>query len=228
VCGGAIGIFENGALRLLPGGHQGAMVLAVTEQLGVRTMPGLPPWMGAVWFKPDGAPERAPSNIGGVCCFGDGTTDGRFNYALRQDSTLLEPIGSRPLAPPAIHRYSLEWTQPATLFELGTSSYLGIAYAGAIDAFVVSHTNTEGRSELEVWSRDGRRLARWPVAFAAANIGVDPADDTIWVTRNDLNSRAIHLENFDLQGRPLGSFDIPKPFAPGGAAGIEFAWPAAN
>jgi serine/threonine-protein kinase len=233
VYGGAIGIFEGGALRLLPGAHVSAMVLAVTERWGIRTLPGMPPWMNAVWFKPDGSPEHAPGNIGGVCCFGDGTTDGRFNYALRQDSTLLEPIGSRPLAPPAIHRYSLEWTEPTTLFELDSgpardAAYLGIAYAGAIDAFVVGRSRADGRSELEVWSRDGRRLAQWPVTFAAGNVAVDPADSTIWVTRSDQNARAIHLVNLDLQGRPLGSFDIPKPFAPGGAAGLEFAWPLAK
>jgi hypothetical protein len=233
VHGGTIGILERGALRLLPGAHQGSWVLAVSEQRGIRSLPGMPPWVGPVWFRPDGTPERAPDNVGGVCCFGDGTTDGRFNYALRQDSTLLEPIGSRPLAPPAIHRYTTEWTEPATLFELGgeaagTTFYLGIAYAGAIDAFVVTRSNTEGRSELEVWSRDGRRLARWAVPFAAGNVAVDPADDTIWVTRSDLNARVIHLENLDLKGRPLGSFDVPKPFATGGAAGLEFAWPAAR
>jgi serine/threonine-protein kinase len=231
--GGAIGIVEGGRLSLLPGTDYGAYPLAVSEALGVRTLPGYPPWVRGTWFRPDGRPARAGGTLGGVCCFMDGTTDGLFNYALRQDSTLAEPVGSRPLAPPAIHRFTLEWTDPTVLFELGGATagvtsgyYSGIAYAGAVDAFFVAHTSSDGRSVLEQWSRDGRRLAQWPLPYVTAGVAADPADETVWVLRYDMNARLMHITNLDSYGRALGSFEIAKPFASMGALGMEFAWPA--
>jgi serine/threonine-protein kinase len=232
--GGGIGVIDGATVRIIDGSNEGPIALAVSERYGIRLMPGAPPWIAGAWFRLDGTPippvlDSAP----GLCCYSDGTTDGRFNYALRQDSTLLEPIGSRPLARPAIHRFDLNWRNREPLFELGGSlegvtsrAYAGIAYDGTADAFWVTTAAPGDMPQAEQWSRDGRKLASFAVVPGAVGIAVDPADGTLWVQRQVPNDHLLHFDNFDRTGNTVGTYSIPEPLRGVGGMGLEFAWPA--
>ena len=202
-------------LQVVPHNPAGAIVMAVSRQ-GVRTMTGGPPWTMGGAFDLDGTPRQAPpAGVGGMCCFEDGTTDGEFNYAVRMDSTLLDPIGSRPLAPAAVYRFNRDWSDPQLLFKVGsTGLYYGIGYAPASGTFFLTRV-APGTAFIEEWSRDGRLLAT-PVQTNAEGFGgvaVDPLDGTLWAVRLTFATLTARLENFDPSGRPLGSFDVRTPAA---------------
>ena len=231
VVGGGLGIVDGGGLRLVASGSQHANALAVTEQHGVRAMAGWPPWMGGAWFDLDGTPRRARPAPNELCCFNDGTTDGRFNYALRQDSTLLEPIGSRPLAPPAVYRYDLEWRDGELLFELeaapeglASARYSGITFDGASGTFFVTRNEPGGATWVEQWSVDGRRLSTIRLRGAATAIAVDPVDHTLWLVREEGGALRIRFDNIDASGTLLGTFEAGGGLSVG-VSGLEFAWP---
>ena len=60
-----------------------ASPIAVSADLGIRTMTECAVNAGAARL--DGSAIAAPPTLGaGLCCFYDGTTDGRFNYSARQ------------------------------------------------------------------------------------------------------------------------------------------------
>lgn len=220
---GTLGVLRRGMLELMPFNPAVAITIAASEDLGVRTMASIPPWTTGGAFRLDGTPVPPPASFtAGLCCFGDGTTDGQFNYAVRQDSTGLAPIGSRALAPPAVYRFDREWGNPRQHFLLdATGAYMGIAYSKATDSFFVTRTDAEGAA-IEEWSAGGNRratLVRVPgVAFQG--IAVDPSDDTLWVVR--LLEPRFQLDNFDAVGTALGSLSFGTYVTPGGA---EFAWP---
>lgn len=234
---GGIGVLEGTSLRLLPGGGPGAHAIAVSTHWGVRTRASHPPWVGGAWLGPGGTPGRAPLPAEDICCFYDGTTDGRFNYALRQDSTLLDPIGSRALAPPAIHRYDLEWRAGEVLFELGASAvdvtstlYHGIAFDGRAQALWVTRFGGDGTRHAERWGLDGRRQRTIVLGLHSYGIAVDPADGTLWVFRDAGEGDRMYFDNFTPSGVMLGTLAVDRPLDVGGAlaafaSGLEFAWP---
>lgn len=160
-----------------------------------------------------------------MCCFYDGTTDGRYNYAIRQDSTLLEPIGSRPVAPPALYRFALDWSAPEPLFPLSPDgAYHGVAYSAACDCFWVTRLELEA-AVVERWSRGGDRLGQgWRTFAPVTGLAVDPADGTLWAVQMAWNAPVISIGNYDADGRYLGALDLPRPLSPYGAGGAEFAW----
>lgn len=232
--GGSVGVIDGTTLRVFAGGSQSSFALAVSEQNGIRPMPSAPPWTPGAWLRLDGTPvPPVVDSEPGVCCYYDGTTDGQFNYALRQDSTLLEPIGSRPLAAPAIHRFDLEWRHRETLFEIGpptpgttSRGCTGIAYDPTSDAFWVTCNEPDGTGQAVQWSRDGQKTASFAVAARSVAVASDPADGTLWLLHHEPNDNLLHFDNVDRRGRRIGTFTIPEPFAGIGATGIEFAWPA--
>ena len=226
---GGLGIVRGGRLTVFPYNPATASSIAVSSDLGVQTMAGIPPWTTGGSFRLDGSPVSAPSIVNeGLCCFYDGTTDGDFNYAPRADSTLLEPMGSRPLAPAALYRFERDWSnpQPYFLLEQGGVYYLGVAYSARSHSFWLARQVRDG-SVIEQWSRDGKRLST-PVNLAAASlsgIAVDPRDGTLWVVRNA--GGVMRLENFDGSGRHLASLGVqraPFNFLPIVASGAEFEW----
>jgi serine/threonine-protein kinase len=221
---GSLGVLRRGRLELMPFNPAVALTIAASEDLGVRTMTSIPPWTTGGAFRLDGTPVPPPASFtAGLCCFGDGTTDGQFNYAVRQDSTGLAPIGSRSLAPPAVYRFDREWGNPRQHFLLDAAgTYMGIAYSKATDSFFVTRTDAYGAA-VEEWSVGGTRRAI-PVREAGAafqGIAVDPADDTLWLVR--LIEPRFQLDNFDAVGTFLGSLIFDTYVTPGGA---EFAWPS--
>jgi hypothetical protein len=232
--GGGIGMIDGRTFRIFDGGSGGSLALAASRRHGIRTMPSSPSGVPGAWFGLNG--QQQPPVVDSdpiLCCYLDGTTDGRFNYALRQDQTgVNEPIGSRPLAPPAIHRFDLDWRHRETLFELGQASanvtsrlYFGIAYHEASDTFWVTRLEGDGTAHVEHWSRDGRRVASHQLAPQSRAIAVDPADGTAWTLRYTPNDTGLHFDNVDRAGRRLGTYSIPQPVGGVGNAGMEFAWP---
>ncbi len=200
--------------------------IAVSWDLGVLTMPGTPPWTTGGHFQLDGTPAASlPIVNEDLCCFMDGATDGEFNYSARQDSTLLEPAGSRPLAPPMLYRFNRDWSNPRHFFALRSDGgYMGVAYSAHSQSFWL--TRKSGSSTvIEEWSRDGKLLAT-PVVMPAVlqGLAVDPLDDTLWVVREQPNAANIRLENFDPTGRHLTAIEVPKPSSTLVALGAEFEW----
>jgi len=154
----------------------------------------------------------------------DGTTDGAFNYAVRQDSTMLEPIGSRPLAPPGVYRFGRDWSNPQLHFLLSPDgTYSGIAYSARSRSFWLTRFGND-QSVIEHWSADGAHHST-PVTVPAAifkGIGADPRDGTLWVAREQ--SGLLRLENFDTSGHHLSSLDVASSHPFLGIGGVEFAW----
>ena len=225
---GAVGIVRSRGMTVVAYNPGIASPIAVSEDLGIRTMTGMPPWGTGGAFRLDGKAIAAPPTLGpGLCCFYDGTTDGRFNYSARQDSTLTDAIGSRPLAPAALYRFTRDWSNPEQLFLLdGDGIYHGVTYAAASDTFWLTK-NAHGAAIIEQWNRDGKHVST-PVRLSAAaftGIAADPRDGTLWVARQLMATELIHLENFDVSGHHLGTVDVKLPSAvPWGAGGAEFGW----
>lgn len=227
---GGLGIVRGRTLAVVPYNPGSALVVAVSSDAGVRTMVGVPPWTTGAAFRLDGIPVAAPPVVNQrLCCFYDGTTDGRFNYAARADSTLLEPIGSRPLAPAGLYRFERDWSRPQFLFPLAKDGwYSGVAYSATSGSFWFTRRAPSG-AFIEQWSRDGRQLST-PVDLPAAylsGIAVDPKDGTVWALRPQTSATLIRLENFDPAGRHLASLDVERPllnFLSIEAGGAEFEW----
>jgi serine/threonine-protein kinase len=226
---GGLGIVRARRTDVLPYNPTTATAIAVSADLGVRTMAGIAPWTTGGSFRLDGTPIAVPvAPSAAICCFSDGTTDGRFNYSVRQDSTLLEPIGSRALSPPALYQFERDWSKPQALFPLlPEGEYFGVAHSTAGDSFWLTR-NTRNEGRIEHWSRQGALLStRILVPWAdLMGLALDPADNTLWVTRPG-SSGVLRLENFDTAGRHLGSLDVPWPHPVWRPGGAEFAWTAA-
>jgi hypothetical protein len=225
---GGIGIVRGGRMTIGPFNPTWATVLAVSTDLGVRTLIDRPPAAVGAAFRLDGTPVAAAPTAGpALCCWIDGTTDGRFNYAVRQETTLLDPIGSRRLAPPSLYRFERDWSNPRLQFPLDPAAvYAGVTFDAQSNSFWFSRTGRDG-SRIERWSADGKRLST-PVIRPAATfkgIAFDPVDRTLWVVRSD--PAVVRLENFDTSGRHLGSFNPAAPINSdyvSSAAGAEFAF----
>jgi hypothetical protein len=224
--GGGLLILDGAGTRVVAGNPAMAVGIAVSTDLGVRTLAGLPPWTGGAAFGLDGTPVAGPrASADGICCFYDGATDGEFNYAVRQDSTLLEPIGSRPLAPRELYRFSRDWSDPQALFPLTQAGYYsGVSYSKATGTFWMAR-NDGGVAVLEQWNREGR-LVSSPVQTLAPLTGVacDQRDGTIWVMRQLPSAREVRLDNYDASGRRLGTYRVSHPLPFLDAGGAEFVW----
>jgi len=226
VSGGLV-ILRDGRPEVRTGNTEGAVTLAVSTSTGVDTLAAFPPSTVGGRYSLAGDPlVPAPSFIDGWCCSFDGTTDGRFNYVARKDSTLLEPAESRQVAPPAVYRFERDWTRPRVAFPLEPDGeYVGIAYAGRSHTFLVAR-NVNGRGLIEEWSEDGHRLRVLVDVMGTswAGVAVDPADGTLWAVEDSFLGSGAHLDNFDADGRSLGDFKWQWPALQLRLFGAEFAW----
>ena len=211
---------------IVAGNPTTASPIAASADLGVLTMVGMAPWTAGARYRLDGTPVAPPPTINaGLCCLYDGTTDGRFNYVVRQDSTLLEPADSRPLAPPALYRFERDWSDPRLQFLVAPDGmYFGVTYSAHADSFWLTR-QIQDEAVIEQWSHRGQHLAT-PVRVPAAvfaGIAADPSDGTLWVTRQQLGGSRFQLANYDTSGQLLGTLDLER-LSDVGASGAEFAW----
>jgi hypothetical protein len=223
---GGLAIVRGRSLTVAPYNPTTAAAIAVSSDLGVRTMASMPPWIIGGSFRLDGTPMPAPPVVNKeLCCFGDGTTDGQFNYAARTDSTLLEPIGSRALAASALYRFGRDWSNPQLDFALVPDGvYVGVGYSVASKSFWLTR-NTDKGAVIEQWTHGGQHLST-PVNVPAAifnGIAVDPTDETLWVLRV-AGTGVIRLENFSVSGQHLGAIEFQQSTEVAGFSGAEFAW----
>lgn len=201
-----------------------AFPLAVSSRSDVvTTMGGTPPFeQGGLRVPLSGVRAEALGPAETVCCFTDGTTDGVFNYAVRQHET--RAPGTNPQAPATLYRFNTNWSGGTALFEIDSKPVCnGVAFLPRDDTFAVT-CNSESASEarLEVWSRSGRRtatLSRHPGQFFG--VAYDPADNTLWVVLDQAGVRQFLVYAQD--GRFLGRVPIPAPFV--SITGIEFPLP---
>lgn len=222
---GGLVVVEGHRVRAVAGNPAMALAIAVSPDLGIRTLAGAPPWTNGATFTLDGRAAPGPRAASpGLCCFSDGTTDGEFNYAARQDSTLLDPIGSRPLAPRELYRFARDWSDARPIFPLTPSGqYAGVAFSQRSGTFWTAR-NEPGESVLEQWSREGQLISAQRIESSSAGLAVDPRDGTLWVVRHMPARATIRLDNFDPTGRFLAQYAATMPLAALGVAGAEFAW----
>jgi hypothetical protein len=226
--GGGLLVLDGGCIRAVAASPAMATAIAVSGDLGVQTLAGNPPWIGGAAFALDGTPVPGPRAASdGLCCFSDGTTDGEFNYAVRQDSTMLAPIGSRPLARRELYRFSRDWSDPQPMFRVTQSgAYAGVTFSARSGTFWMTR-NEAGVAVIEQWSRDGRIVsAPLQVDPPLAGIAADPRDGTLWVVKQVPSSQVLRLDNYDAAGRFLVTFTASHPLPLLGAGGAEFAWPS--
>lgn len=223
---GGIGVIDGRTLRVVSQNPATALAIAASSDRGVLTMASIPPWTVGGSFDLSGTPRPPPTSINELCCFYDGTTDGHFNYAARQDSTLLEPVGSRPLAPVALYRFDRDWSHPQPLFPLAAEGiYLGVAYSDMSRTFWLTR-KVQGGAVIEQWNPKGQHLST-PVSLPAGNfagIAVDPRDHTLWVVKPQYGGGVTRLENFDASGRFLAGLELPRSVISLEPLGAEFAW----
>jgi len=228
---GRIMTVEAGRLGFWMANPLSATPVAISTRDGmVVTVGGSPPFeQGGLRVPVAGGPAQALGTTVGMCCFRDGTTDGRFNYSIRRDDT--RTPGSRPLSPATLYRFSRDWTDPQPLFDLDARPvYFGITYVPFDDTFVVTRQGGgDAAGRLERWSRAGRRLSVLAeIPGIVTGVAYDPADRTLWVGRDATQAGGeARLLVFGLDGRPLGALDLPLEGA-FSAAGVEFPLPDAE
>ena len=172
-------------------------------------------------YQLDGTPTAATYLNGVGCCFRDGTTDGQFNYAIR------EAGGT------SVYRFSLDWTDPVVMpfspFLISGST--GIAYDSSDDTFWLASSGITNAFSVIHLTRTGQFISFFSGLGTGGNptLAYDRVDDTLWV------------HTFSLQTSQLTQFapsdDMTKPNPPissqsgiGSVRSIEFQFqqPAAS
>jgi hypothetical protein len=225
--GAAIAIVRDRNLTLLASNPATASVIAI-EGDRIRTMAGIWPFTTGAGFTLDGLPLAVPRAAAqSLCCFEDGTTDGRYNYAPRKDDTPVREGRGRPLASNALYRFERDWLAPRVAFFLNADGvYHGVAYSAVTGSFWLTRT-VPGGTVIEEWSRNGVQLSA-PVRLTGdqlIGLAADPADGTLWAVRQVWAGPAVRLENYDTSGRQLGALEFERPYPGFDGLGAEFPWP---
>ena len=146
------------------------------------------------------------------CCFRDATTDGQFNYAVRQTPTM-----------PVVYRFNLDWTDPQ-VFPLGAaviSGVTGIAYDSSDDTFWLASSSTAGIVTVLHVTRTGGFISAFPGGQGPnVSLAYDRADDTLWVYSGTL--LASELRQYSTSDAPTAHFPLSSQPGIGFVSGIEF------
>jgi hypothetical protein len=148
------------------------------------------------------------------CCFRDGTTDGQFNYAIRQ-----LPAGN------VVYRFNLDWTDPQVTPIVTTPALpggiTGIAYDSSDDTFWLASSFGGNVTVLHVTRTGGL------ISFFNANGGslvslaYDRADDTLWLY--SAQPLASELRQYSTSDAPNANpFPLSAQPGIGFVAAIEF------
>jgi len=150
------------------------------------------------------------------CCFRDGTTDGRFNYAVR----LL--AGSE-----AVYRFNLDWTDPQVFPlqpQLAFGGLSGITYDSSDGTFWLATSDSSFASIAHI-TAGGNLISFFGAGGAALNVSLayDRADDTLWlyIPRVQGGSELVQFAasddmthaNFPLFRQPVSGFAYSIEFA---------------
>lgn len=145
------------------------------------------------------------------CCFRDGTTDGVYNYAIREIA-----------GDDVLYRFSRDWADPEVVVIPGPSigEVTGITFDPRNNSFWINSTGgifniTLGGDLLSGFLPDTVSILDGPLAF-------DPADNTLWVA----SSFGSTLQQFSSAGGfdrrdPIDSFVLTS--AGSSFKGAEFA-----
>jgi hypothetical protein len=215
---GWVAAVADGRLSLVGLNPHEAFPLAVLDGGRViRTAGGYRDAGGASFVRTNGEfrfERGTPSLGGGLCCWFDGTSDGRHNYSIRLDVYGREP--------PALYEFSTAWTSPRPLVSLPASrQYGGVAYDPRSDAFWISTRDLEG-GLIELWDRRGTRRAGFPGVARMTALGLDPADETLWAVADTAMSATLTLTQFTRDGTQRQSVELAKPEPSLHPAGGEF------
>jgi len=162
-------------------------------------------------YELDGTPTGATYLNGVGCCFRDGTTDGQFNYAVRQAA------GGN-----LVYRFDLDWTNPQvmTFFPSGIANIVtGITYDSSDDTFWLSTSG--GFFTVLHTSRTGNLISSFSGgAGDNTSIAYDAADDTVWIySFVAFSSELIHFAALDTTS---ANFPLSREPGIGSVWGIEF------
>ena len=163
-------------------------------------------------YQLDGTPTGATFANQVGCCFRDGTTDGRFNYAVRAGA----PVS-------AVYRFNRDWTDPQVMPFSPTFSrdLTGIAHDSSDDTFWLASSGTSGHFSVIHLSRTGQFIAAFGGSGTNASLAYDAADDTLWVyTWAPQTSQLIQFAASDDMTNP--NFPLSRQPGIGFVTGIEF------
>jgi len=164
----------------------------------------------------DGTPTGATYANDVGCCFRDGTTDGQFNYAIRQVAA----------AANSIYRFNLDWTNPQVMpvnpiYGPGLlSGVTGITYDSSDDTFWLAGGNDF--LFVEHITRAGNLISSFGGGTGSmASLAYDAADDTLWLysARPGLSTLSHYAASDDMTH---ANFPITSEPGIGFVTGIEF------
>jgi hypothetical protein len=161
-------------------------------------------------YRLDGTPTGGTyvNTVG--CCFRDGTTDGKFNYAIRE-----APVNE-------IYRFNLDWTDPQ-LMTFGTviggpieGQSTGIAYDSSDDTFWLAQSGSNVSVVLHV-RRSGGLISFFGVARPAndPSLAYDSADNTLWLHLSGPLGGPSQLLQYATIDDPNAPIPVPLSIQPG-------------
>lgn len=163
-------------------------------------------------YQLDGTPTGATFANEVGCCFRDGTTDGRFNYAVR-----VGPAAS------IVYRFNRDWTEPQVMpfAEFYTTGVTGIAYDSSDDTFWLSSSGVTGFYFVIHLTRTGQFISTFGGSGSNSSLAYDGADDTLWVyTWAPQTSQLVQFAASDDMTSP--HFPLASQPGIGSVTGIEF------
>jgi hypothetical protein len=149
-------------------------------------------------YQLDGTPTGVTFPNGVGCCFRDGTTDGQFNYAIRESGGT------------TVYRFDQDWSDPVVMpfASILIGGMTGIAYDSSDDTFWLASSGVTNVFGVMHLTRTGQFLGSFNGFGTGGNptLAYDRVDDTLWV------------HTFSLQASQLTEFaasdDMTKPNPP--------------
>jgi WD40 repeat protein len=124
-------------------------------------------------YELDGTPTGATYLNGVGCCFRDGTTDGQFNYAVRQ-----------AVPNNVVYRFNLDWTdpQPMPFSSFFTSGVTGIAYDSSDDTFWLASSSEANFVSVLHLTRTGDFISFFGGGEGSnVSLAYDATDNSLWI-----------------------------------------------
>jgi len=164
-------------------------------------------------YELDGTPTGATYLNGVGCCFRDGTTDGQFNYAVRQ-----------AIPNNVVYRFNLDWTdpQPMPFSSTFTSGVTGIAYDSSDDTFWLASSSVADFVAVLHLTRTGNFISSFGGGEGSnVSLAYDATDDSLWIySARPALSELVHFAASD--DMTSGNFALSREPGIGFVSAIEF------